>query len=440
MKTQYKLRDLDTKRHMKHMISTLILALSRLDGQDGQGKKNVTDAAFIKTYLVALGEMYIFYEFHTAQVSDGISYQSNHHKRRNPRAWKTEETLKLLKHTVTDGFANAWGQLDPRGSLFERQEGLLRGLERDMSRFQCTNSSDRDEEEGPKAIWQCKRTSRMRIGLENYRARLRMSFHQLAALRAGLIHVANVQGEGANDRNIRCASDNGYVSSNISRSLLEQDIWILAAMWTGSQDTLDLTQDQDQQLQQLTALGGWWVRITDVRMTHVSLRNLNLFRKLGAEENLSNVMLVTSWWEVCDSEITSAREAELKSQGWFWSTMISQGCSHGQVAEGIVRRLLQTTHVTLKAQEPLVFEQNPKTGRHQENLEAVNGGMELARKERENPEPPFTLVRSNASVRQRLRLEKSQQDNRERMKIMKRDLKSQVPKIKPKGAKTLLKM
>lgn len=73
-------------------------------------------------------------------------------------------------------------------------------------------------------------------------------------------------------------------------------------------------------------------------------------------------------------------------------------------------------------------------------MEAVNGGMELARKERENPEPPFTLVRSNASVRQRLRLEKSQQDNRERMKIMKRDLKSQVPKIKPKGAKTLPKM
>lgn len=196
--------------------------------------------------------------------------------------------MRLLKHTVTDGFANAWGQLDPHDSLFERQEGLLRGLERVMSWFQCTNSSDRDEEEGPKAIWrwysrtpspaieevgwcfdakdvlmmmgECERTSRMRIALENYRARLRMSFHQLAALHAGLIHVANIQGEGANDRNIRCASDNGYVSSNISRSLLEQDIWILAAMWTGSQDTLDLTQDQDQQLQQLTALGGLWVR------------------------------------------------------------------------------------------------------------------------------------------------------------------------------------
>ncbi|KAH8663862.1 P-loop containing nucleoside triphosphate hydrolase protein, partial [Ilyonectria robusta] len=138
-------------------------------------------------------------------------------------------------------------------------------------------------------------------------------------------------------------------------------------------------------------------RITDVRMTHASLRNLTLFRKLCGEENLSNVMLVTSWWEVCEPEIAIAREAELKSQGTFWGTMISQGATtdrynnQSEVAEAIVRRLLPNNPVALKIQEQLVLEQKPLAEtdagtfvheemiklekRHQENLQAVKEEM-----------------------------------------------------------------
>src|SRR5262245_53143547 len=49
-------------------------------------------------------------------------------------------------------------------------------------------------------------------------------------------------------------------------------------------------------------------RITDVRMTNASVRNLTLFRKLCGEDNLSNVILVTNRWEMIGKSEAEARE------------------------------------------------------------------------------------------------------------------------------------
>ncbi|KAH7143424.1 hypothetical protein EDB81DRAFT_795657, partial [Dactylonectria macrodidyma] len=69
--------------------------------------------------------------------------------------------------------------------------------------------------------------------------------------------------------------------------------------------------------------------------------------KFGGEENLSNVMLITSWWEVCDSKIAVTSEAELRI---LLGHPVLPRTDQPEVAEGIVRMLLQTTHVTLKTQ------------------------------------------------------------------------------------------
>src|SRR5580700_36213 len=65
-------------------------------------------------------------------------------------------------------------------------------------------------------------------------------------------------------------------------------------------------------------------RITDNRKTHASMRILTLFRKLCGENNLSNVLLVTNRWGVCDRE-EAEREKELMTRGSFWATMLARG-------------------------------------------------------------------------------------------------------------------
>lgn len=65
--------------------------------------------------------------------------------------------------------------------------------------------------------------------------------------------------------------------------------------------------------------------ITNVRMTSSSIRTLTLFRKLCGDESLSNVLLVSNRWEVCDRSLAAQRQEQLVSDGSFWATLLACG-------------------------------------------------------------------------------------------------------------------
>lgn len=75
--------------------------------------------------------------------------------------------------------------------------------------------------------------------------------------------------------------------------------------------------------------------ISDTRMTHSSLQNLRMFRKLCGDDNLKNVILATTKWGVTPLEDAFRRERELTSEGGFWRTMIAAG--------SVVRRFENST-------------------------------------------------------------------------------------------------
>ena len=91
----------------------------------------------------------------------------------------------------------------------------------------------------------------------------------------------------------------------------------------------------------LTALAEWMKRsyeddmrlsgiiylhgISDTRMTHSSLQNLRMFRKLCGDHNLKNVVLATTKWGVTPLEDALRRENDLKSETGFWYTMMAAG-------------------------------------------------------------------------------------------------------------------
>ncbi|KAL8837556.1 MAG: hypothetical protein Q9176_005612 [Flavoplaca citrina] len=65
--------------------------------------------------------------------------------------------------------------------------------------------------------------------------------------------------------------------------------------------------------------------ISDTRMTHSSLQNLRMFRKLVGDHNLKNVILATTKWSVTPLEDGLRREKDLTSEEGFWSTMMAAG-------------------------------------------------------------------------------------------------------------------
>ena len=67
--------------------------------------------------------------------------------------------------------------------------------------------------------------------------------------------------------------------------------------------------------------------ISDARMTNSSLQNLRMFRKLCGDDNLKNVVLVTTKWGITPEEDAHRRERDLTSETGFWGTMIAAGSS-----------------------------------------------------------------------------------------------------------------
>jgi hypothetical protein len=100
-------------------------------------------------------------------------------------------------------------------------------------------------------------------------------------------------------------------------------------------------------------------RITDNRMSGSALRYFDMFVRLCGEQNLENVVLLTTMWsELKDHGKGLERERELRRD--FWSTMEKRGSTIRQfngsrsMAEAFVCRLMRKQDVVLHIQEELV--------------------------------------------------------------------------------------
>jgi GTP-binding protein EngB required for normal cell division len=65
--------------------------------------------------------------------------------------------------------------------------------------------------------------------------------------------------------------------------------------------------------------------ISDPRMTGPALKNLRMFRQLVGDDNLANVVFVTSKWDLVEPEVGHKREQGLKDE--FWGTYIAAGAA-----------------------------------------------------------------------------------------------------------------
>ena len=88
--------------------------------------------------------------------------------------------------------------------------------------------------------------------------------------------------------------------------------------------------------------------ISGARMTGSILKNLQMFRKLCGDENLRNVILATTKWEITPQSDAILRERELCSDQGFWGLMISNGSKVRRFADteasarSLVQELLNT--------------------------------------------------------------------------------------------------
>ena len=103
-------------------------------------------------------------------------------------------------------------------------------------------------------------------------------------------------------------------------------------------------------------------RITEIRMTNSSMRNLRMLRKLCGDQNLGNVTLVTTRWDEVPEDLGRQREHQLCSTGGFWGAMIASGAAvmrhNDQSASAIqaVKTLLQKSPVAMKIQQEICVE------------------------------------------------------------------------------------
>ncbi|KAF2127836.1 hypothetical protein P153DRAFT_344245 [Dothidotthia symphoricarpi CBS 119687] len=100
-------------------------------------------------------------------------------------------------------------------------------------------------------------------------------------------------------------------------------------------------------------------RITDVRMSGSAQRYFDIFRRVCGEQNLSNVVLLTTMWsELKDEGKGLQRERELRRD--FWNDMESRGSTirrfdgSRSMAEAFVCRLMRKQDIVLDIQEELV--------------------------------------------------------------------------------------
>lgn len=115
--------------------------------------------------------------------------------------------------------------------------------------------------------------------------------------------------------------------------------------------------------------------ITDRRVTHHGIRNLEMFKKLTGEENLKNVILVTSMWDQVTEAEGSMREAELKRD--FWKLLLAMGAETVRYAgtPDSARRIAGR----LTGKKPIYLQLQEELGKDNKALRDTTAGREIMR-------------------------------------------------------------
>ena len=98
-------------------------------------------------------------------------------------------------------------------------------------------------------------------------------------------------------------------------------------------------------------------------MTGSAFENLRMFRNLVGEDALSNVVLITTFWDTVSLDIGQTREKELLTNKQFWGRMLEKGCQirrlqdNGNREEALkIIECVGMKKVTLQAQREIVEE------------------------------------------------------------------------------------
>ena len=106
-------------------------------------------------------------------------------------------------------------------------------------------------------------------------------------------------------------------------------------------------------------------KITDNRITGSSMKNIRMFRKPYSADNMKNVLLVSSMWDIIQEKQGAERKKELSSEGTFWKSMIAQGATMHRynnrtaTALQLIKILISNTPSALKIQKQLVDDRVP---------------------------------------------------------------------------------
>ena len=101
-------------------------------------------------------------------------------------------------------------------------------------------------------------------------------------------------------------------------------------------------------------------RITDVRMSGSSIKNLRMFRKLCGTDNMSSVRLVTTMWDNVTITDGERREQDLIAGNGFWAKEIASGCAVDRhdgtfaSAKRVISSLVPKPPVVIQLQKELI--------------------------------------------------------------------------------------
>ena len=150
-------------------------------------------------------------------------------------------------------------------------------------------------------------------------------------------------------------------------------------------------------------------RVSDIRMTGSAFENLRMFRNLVGDDALSNVILVTTFWDTVSLDIGQSREKELLTNKQFWGRMLEKGCQ--------VRRLQDNGN----REEALKIIENVGMGKVtlQAQREIVEQGKNIkdTAAARETAKASAEFERILAMERERARQELAQRELREARRI-----------------------
>ena len=146
-------------------------------------------------------------------------------------------------------------------------------------------------------------------------------------------------------------------------------------------------------------------RISDLRMGGALTGNFRMFRNLCGEVALRNVVIVTNMWGGVEPEVGYAREAELRREDIFFKPALEKGARMARhtntvpSAETIIRLFFNNQPLPLQIQRELIDEQkdivetsagqelnrelNAQIRKHQEDVRAIAGEMEMATQDKD---------------------------------------------------------